>query len=168
MKKRTAVLVVALLSVGINVQAQEHSHGHNDATTTVKKQQTEWGIAGDPKAVTRTIQISMTDNMRFTPDKIDVKQGDVVKFVLTNDGKLLHEFVIGTKPVLDKLAALVAKSPDEVDHERSDRIHVEPGKVGKVVWNFNRVGAFDFACLLPGHYQAGMVGKINVAVAGKK
>lgn len=168
MKRRTALTVVALLSLGINVQAQEHGHGHNGAKAPVKKQQTEWGIAGDPEAVTRTIRISMTDNMRFTPDKIDVKQGDVVKFLLTNDGKLLHEFVIGTKPELDKLAALVIKSPDQVDHERSDRIHVEPGKVGEVVWNFNRAGAFDFACLLPGHYQAGMVGRINVATMGKK
>lgn len=168
MKKQTVLLAFALLISGINVQSQEHNHEHSDANSLSKKQQTEWGIADDSQAASRTVQIVMTDNMRFSPDSIQVQQGDVTKFVIKNDGKMLHEFVIGAKPVLDRLAVLVARSSDKVDHARSDRIHVAAGKAGELFWNFNRAGVFDFACLLPGHYQSGMVGKINVSAAGKE
>ncbi len=104
----------------------------------------------------------MLDTMRFTPDKVDVKLGETVRFVITNDGKQMHEFVIGTKNELDEHAALMLKFP-EMEHDAPYMAHVPPGKTGAIVWKFNRAGEFDFACLLPGHYQAGMVGKIKVA-----
>ena len=128
----------------------------------VKKEQKAWGIAGDAKAVKRTITLTMTDNMRFTPDKIEVKQGETVRFVLKNDGKLMHEMVIGTKQELDEHAALMMKFPD-MEHDEPYMAHVGPGKTGEIIWTFNRAGDFDFACLIAGHYQAGMVGKIIVA-----
>ncbi len=168
MKKRIVLLTAALLSLGGCALTQkpcpdqnEHSHSHA-ASDSLQKQQTEWGIAGTPEAVTRTIHISMTDDMRFTPEKIEVKHGDVVNFVLKNDGKVLHEFVLGTKPFLDELAVLVEHSPEKVEHDRADRAHAEPNETRELFWHFNRPGNFDFACLLPGHYSAGMVGTINV------
>ena len=106
-------------------------------------------------AVTRTIRITMDDNMRFTPDTIDVKQGDVVKFVVGNGGKLMHEMVIGTRAELDQHAAMMAKHPG-MEHDEPYMAHVSPGKKENLVWNFNRAGEFDFACLVPGHYEAGM------------
>ena len=128
----------------------------------VKKEQKPWGIAGDAKAVARTIEIRMTDVMRFSPDKIEVKQGDTIKLVHKNDGKIMHEFVLGTKKELDEHAALMTKFPG-MEHDEPYMAHVGAGKTGEIVWTFNRVGEFDFACLIPGHYQAGMVGKITVA-----
>ena len=127
-----------------------------------------WGIAGDAKAVKRSVEFTMSDNMRFTPDRLEVKQGETVRLVLKNDGKQLHEFVLGTKPVLDAHAALMLKFPD-MEHDEPWMAHVPSGKTGEIVWTFNRAGDFDFACLIAGHYQAGMVGKVRVvAAAGGK
>ena len=103
----------------------------------------------------------MNDDMRFTPGKIEVKQGETIRFTLKNNGKLLHEIVIGTKKDLDEHAALMVKYPN-MEHDEPYMAHVAPGKSGEIVWNFNRVGDFDFACLVAGHYQAGMVGTIKV------
>jgi uncharacterized cupredoxin-like copper-binding protein len=165
MKHVHTAAIAAMLSLSGAVFA----HGdedHNKKPTTVKKEQKPWGIAGDAKAAKRTIELVMTDNMRFTPDKIEVKQGETVKFVVKNAGQLKHEMVIGTKKELDEHAALMAKFPD-MEHDEPYQVHVAPGKAGEMVWTFNRAGDFDFACLMAGHYQAGMVGKINVAKATK-
>ncbi len=128
----------------------------------VKKEQKEWGIAGDAKAVRRTVELSMSDGMRFTPDHIDVQQGEVVKIIIKNSGKMFHEMVIGTKAELDEHAALMAKFPN-MEHDEPYMAHVKPGAKGEIIWNFNRAGNFEFACLVAGHYQAGMVGKITVS-----
>jgi len=164
MKRRHAVAAATTLMWSPTFLFAQ-GHGHGSSSASAAGLQTDWGIAGQPKSAARTVRISMTDDMRFTPDKLQLKQGDVVRFIVVNDGKLLHEFVLGTKPVLDKLADLVAKSSQEVDHARADRLHVEPGQTGELTWNFNRAGTFWFACLFPGHYQAGMIGSINVAKA---
>jgi uncharacterized cupredoxin-like copper-binding protein len=107
------------------------------------------------------VEIGMTDNMRFTPDFIEVKQDETIKFVHVNNGKVMHEFVLGTKKVLDEHAALMKKFPG-MEHDEPYMAHVAAGKKGEIIWNFNKAGEFDFACLLPGHYEAGMVGKIKV------
>jgi uncharacterized cupredoxin-like copper-binding protein len=99
--------------------------------------------------------------MKFTPAKIDVKQGETIKINITNNGKIMHEFVIGTKKELDAHAAVMLKHPN-MEHDEPYMAHVAPGKTGSIVWTFNRAGDFDFACLIAGHYQAGMVGKIIV------
>ncbi len=165
--KTMLFMLIAALSV-TSVAALAHGDEKDGAKkTTVKKEQKAWGIAGDAGAVKRTITMTMTDNMRFTPDKIDVKEGDTIKFVMKNDGKLLHEMVIGTKPVLDEHAALMVKFPG-MEHDEPYMAHIAPGKTGAIIWTFNRAGNFDFACLIAGHYQAGMVGKITVAKAGTK
>ena len=128
----------------------------------IKKEQKEWGIAGEAKDVKRTITLAMSDTMRFTPDKIEVKQGETVRISLKNTGKILHEMVIGTKKELEEHAALMVKFPT-MEHDEPYMAHIPPGKTGEIIWTFNRVGDFDFACLIAGHYQAGMVGKIKVA-----
>ena len=87
--------------------------------------------------------------------------GDTVRFVLKNGGKVMHEFVIGTKKTLDEHAALMVKFPG-MQHEQPYMAHVPPGKTGELIWNFNKPGNFDFACLIAGHYQAGMIGTITV------
>ncbi len=137
---------------------------HGDKPAVIKKEQQAWGIAGDAKDVRRTIAIRMGDNMRFTPDTLTVKQGETVRLVMTNDGKLLHELVIGTRQVLNEHAAQMLKFPN-MEHDEPYMAHVAAGKKGEIVWTFNRAGDFDFACLIAGHYQAGMVGKIKVLPA---
>ena len=137
-----------------------------DASAPVKNEQKPWGIAGDARSAKRTIEIAMSDQMRFTPSSIEVKQGQTVRFVVTNKGKLLHEMVIGDKKTLEEHAALMVKFPN-MEHDEPYMAHVPSGKKETLVWTFNRTGEFDFACLVNGHYQAGMVGHITVAKAGK-
>ncbi|MDO8420304.1 MAG: cupredoxin family protein [Rubrivivax sp.] len=141
------------------------AHGEADHRKTMSEplrmEQKAWGIAGDAGKATRTIEIRMSDRMRFTPDKIEVREGETVRLVHRNGGKVMHEFVLGTKQVLDEHAALMLRFPD-MEHDEPYMAHVGPGKTGEIAWTFNRAGEFDFACLIPGHYQAGMVGKIRV------
>ena len=162
MKTFPSVIIVALIA-GTQTLAFAHTAtAHTKKAGPVKKEQKEWGIGGDAKAVTRTITVTMTDSMRFTPNKIDVKQGDTIKFVIKNAGNLMHEMVIGTKNDLDEHAALMVKFPG-MEHDEPYMAHVGPGKTGQIIWTFNKSGNFDFACLIAGHYQAGMVGTIRVA-----
>ncbi|MBE7366049.1 cupredoxin domain-containing protein [Ramlibacter pallidus] len=140
------------------------AHGekaHATAAAPVPKEQKPWGIAGEASDAKRTMEVTMTDDMRFTPSNIEVKQGETVKFVVRNKGKVLHEMVLGDRKSLDEHAALMQKFPG-MEHDEPHMSHVAAGKAGTLVWNFNRAGDFDFACLIPGHYQAGMVGKIKV------
>ena len=104
----------------------------------------------------------MTDNMRFGPDNVEVRQGDTVRFVVHNAGRVMHEFVIGTRTELEEHAALMKKFPN-MEHDEPYMAHVAPGRTGEIVWTFNRAGEFDFACLLPGHFAARMSGRIKVS-----
>ena len=143
------------------------AHGdedHGAPSGPVRKEQKAWGIAGDAASASRRLEFRMTDTMRFAPDRIQVKQGETVRLSIRNDGQVMHEFVLGTKKELDEHAALMMKFPG-MEHSESYMAHVPPGKTGEIVWTFNRTGDFDFACLIAGHYQAGMVGKVKVVAA---
>lgn len=154
--------LIATITITAPMLSLAHDNHANKKADVVKMEQKEWGIAGDAKSVKRTIKISMSDTMRFKPDKFEVKQGETVKIVIKNEGKMLHEMVIGTKKELNEHAALMLKFPN-MEHEEPYMAHVPVGKSGEIIWTFNRAGEFDFACLVAGHYQAGMVGKITVA-----
>jgi uncharacterized cupredoxin-like copper-binding protein len=157
---RHLVLAAAVGAMGAGAGAHQNPGAKQGGAVT--KEQKPWGIAGDAKHARRTIEIAMTDNMRFTPSRIEVKQGETVRFVVRNKGKLLHEMVIGDRKTLDEHAALMQKFPG-MEHDEPYMSHVAAGKSGTLVWKFNRAGDFDFACLIPGHYQAGMVGRIKVS-----
>ncbi|HYW56624.1 MAG TPA: cupredoxin family protein [Polaromonas sp.] len=161
MKKLISIVLLSLAASASTLALAHTEKAHDKKAAPAKKEQKEWGIAGDAKAVQRTVTLTMTDNMRFTPDKLTFKQGETVRFVIQNKGKLLHELVIGTKKELDEHAALMVKFPG-MEHDEPYMAHVAAGKAGGLIWTFNRVGEFDFACLIAGHYQAGMVGKISV------
>lgn len=139
---------------------------HAPKAGPVVKEQKDWGIAADARNAKRTIQVGMGDNLRFAPARIEVQQGETLKFVVRNTGKVMHEFVIGTQAENAKHAALMVKFPN-MEHDEPYMAHVPPGKTGEIVWTFNRAGEFEFACLIAGHYQGGMVGTITVAPSGK-
>lgn len=125
------------------------------------KEQKAWGIAGEARAVTRTITLRMTDDMRFTPRRIEVQEGETVRLRAENQGRLLHEIVLGTPADLDAHAEMMARHPG-MEHDEPHMAHVAAGQRGDIVWKFNRAGEFRFACLIPGHYQAGMTGTVAV------
>lgn len=159
-KRSLVLLAPALVATGL---ARAHSQDHHGTKAgPVRKEQMDWGIAGDAKAARRTIDVRMGDDMRFTPDRIDVRLGETLRLRVRNTGKVMHEFVIGTKAGNARHAELMIKFPN-MEHDEPYMAHVPPGKTGEIVWTFNRAGTFEFACLIAGHYSAGMVGTIHVS-----
>lgn len=120
-----------------------------------------FGRAGDPARATRTVTVVMSDAMRFDPATILVRQGETVRFVVKNSGRALHEMVLGTSEGLAEHAELMKKYPG-MEHDEPHMLHVAPGKTGEMVWQFTRAGEFRYGCLIPGHYEAGMAGKVEV------
>ena len=139
----------------------DEAHAPPRRYDSAKVEPTDFGQEGDPKKVARTIQVDMADSMRFTPSDITVKRGETVKFVVHNGGKVLHEMVLGTKKAIAEHAELMKKFPG-MEHADANMAHVKPGQAGEIIWQFTRAGEFQFACLQPGHFDAGMVGKIVV------
>ena len=164
--RMAAVTAAAALPL-LTAPARAHTDKpHAPKTGPVVKEQKDWGIAGDAKSAKRSIEVGMADNMRFTPERLEVRQGETVKFVVRNTGKVMHELVIGTKAENAKHAEMMIKFPN-MEHDEPYMAHVPPGKTGEIVWTFNRAGQFEFACLIAGHYQGGMVGTIMVAPGGR-
>lgn len=119
------------------------------------------GKPGDAGKVSKTVEIDMNDTMRFTPATILVKRGETVRFLVKNSGKVKHEMVLGSIKELQEHAALMQKFP-EMEHSDPNQISLAPGKSGELIWQFSKAGRFDFACLQPGHFEAGMRGDIVV------
>ena len=111
--------------------------------------------------MSRTVDIEMDDAMRFMPATINIKRGETIRFRVKNSGHVRHEIVLGTMKELKEHAALMQKFP-EMEHADPNQASVEPGKTGELIWQFTRAGAFDFACLQPGHFEAGMRGRLIV------
>lgn len=120
------------------------------------------GQPGDPGKPARTITMTMNDDMRFAPAKITVRPGETVRFVVRNAGAVKHEMVLGSKADLAAHAAMMQKFPD-MEHDDPNAISVAPGQTGTLVWTFPTAkGAYDFGCLVPGHFDAGMIGQVEV------
>ena len=145
----------------------DKAHDKPAAKKKMSADQHAWGREGDPKKVTKTITIGMADTMRFSPDKLEIKEGETVRFVIQNKGQVLHELVLGSEDELKKHAEVMKKFPS-MEHEEPYMAHVKPGKQEGMVWQFNKAGTFTYGCLIPGHWEAGMKGTIVVAAAGKK
>ena len=186
MHKSKTLLAAALAASLVSLAPAAFAHGESghakpkpfDASKVEEK---PFGRAGDPKRASRTIRVGMGDSMHFavaaTPQHatdvragnsphamsgdIVVKRGETVRFVVRNDGKLMHEMVIGTMQDLKEHAEMMRKFP-EMEHDEPYMAHVAPGKEGEIVWQFTRAGEFHYACLVPGHMEAGMISKITV------
>jgi uncharacterized cupredoxin-like copper-binding protein len=161
-RRHTLALAAALLTTPLAARA--HGDEHQKKAGPVRKEQKPWGIAGERRLAKKTVAVQMLDSMRFVPERIDVRLNETLRFTIRNTGKLMHEFVIGTTEENAQHAALRMKFPD-MEHDEPYIAHVPPGQRGEIVWTFNRAGEFEFACLIAGHYQAGMVGRIHVAAA---
>ena len=156
----TIFLAVALGFAPL-VVAHEEKAGAPEAVSHSKAEATPFGIAADPRKAKRTIRVEMSDAMRFTPSEIEVRRGEVVRFVAANKGQVLHEMVLGTMEDLTKHAEMMKKFPG-MEHDAPYMAHVAPGKSGEIGWRFTDAGTYYFGCLIPGHFEAGMVGKISV------
>lgn len=158
------LLLATSITLGI-VSTGTYAHGgkpHSKKFSAAQlSEEKPFGKAGDPEKVTRTITFHMSDKMRFDPSQITVKQGETIRFVARNNGQVMHEMVIGTMKDLKEHAEQMKKFPD-MEHDEPYMTHVAPGKSGQIIWQFTKAGEFDFACLIAGHFDAGMVGKVRV------
>ena len=124
------------------------------------------GEPGKAAQVGRTITISMSDTMRYTPSSLQVKQGETVRLIIRNEGKLKHEFSLGSEAELKEHYEVMKKYPD-MEHDEPGKLNLAPGKSGEILWRFTQAGTIHFACLYPGHYDAGMKGQVQVSKKGK-
>ena len=165
MTHRTLLAAAALALLAAATASFAHGDDHRASDkkpfNAAAVEATPFGREGDPRKVSRVIRLSMTDTFRYTPSAITVKRGETVKFIVHNQGKQLHEMILGTPDELRAHAALMKKFP-EMEHADANMTHVKPGANGAVVWQFTQPGEFQFACLVPGHFEAGMVGKVTV------
>lgn len=149
----TTALLIALAGLTPTIARADGVHTHAG----------EPGAAADVK---RTVEVVMNDQMRFIPASVNVRQGETIRFVVKNIGEMPHEFMLGTPKEIKEHHAVMLKHP-EMEHEEPSAISLEPGKTGEVIWKFTRSGTFQFACLKPGHYEAGMVGRLAVQAASR-
>ena len=126
--------------------------------------ETAYGTPGDPKKPARPVQVVMSEKdgkMSFIPDRIEIRRGEQIRFQLRNNGELDHEIVLATLEENLKHAVEMQKNPD-MEHDDPNAKRLAPKKTGEIVWAFTKAGEFDFSCLIPGHREAGMTGKIVV------
>lgn len=154
MKTRNLLIALPALLLAMTAMASgTHGGGHDDEAI---------GKPGIASKVTRTITVDMTDAMRFNSSAITAKQGETIRFVVKNSGKIKHEMVFGTEKDLKEHYEVMKKNP-EMEHADANMVTVAPGKTGEIIWQFTKAGKIDFACLQPGHYDAGMKGVVTVA-----
>lgn len=159
------IMLVALLTAATPV-----AHAHGEATqgkkaareATQPVEEKSFGRPGDRKKVVRTIRIDMNDEMRYLPNSLRLKTGDTVRFMVRNRGKLMHELVLGTMEGLKEHAEQMRRFPG-MEHDEPYMTHVAPGRTEAIVWQFTKPGAFYYGCLVPGHFEAGMMGTVRVA-----
>ena len=133
-----------------------HSHSHGEYSA---------GQPGDPKKPARIVPVTMreTDDgkMVYIPNRVDVKRGEQVRFIVTNAGAIPHEFTLASTEDNLKHAEEMKKNP-EMEHDDPNSKTVQPKKKAEIVWRFSKAGTFEFACLIPGHREAGMTGTVGV------
>jgi uncharacterized cupredoxin-like copper-binding protein len=157
-------LAVVLLS-SLTAAAHEDPEGKGAADKPrydyAKARETPFGKPFDPRRAKREIAIDMSDTMRYSPAQVVVKRGESVRFLVRNRGKQVHEMVLGTRKDLEEHAEMMRRHPG-MEHDEPHMVHVAPGRIGQVGWQFTKAGEFFYGCLVPGHFEAGMVGRIVV------
>jgi uncharacterized cupredoxin-like copper-binding protein len=156
------IISVTTLFIALAIQIAAAHEGHHPAKIDyATTNETDFGRAADPRKAQRTVRIEMSDAMRFSPSALVIKRGETVRIVATNSGKVLHEIVLGTSEEIRRHAAHMKLMPN-MQHSEPHMAHVAPGANGEIGWQFTKAGEFQFACLLPGHFEAGMVGTVRV------
>jgi uncharacterized cupredoxin-like copper-binding protein len=163
MKRSRIGFTVAVLGLAVATGALGHGDERQgaDGKRPPSGHAAALGVPGDAGDVGRSIMVEMSDAMRFRPDRVRVRRGETIRFVVRNTGRLTHEMVLGTMEELAEHAERMRKDPD-MEHADPNQISVEPGSTGELIWRFTRVGIYHFGCLRPGHFEAGMVGKVVV------
>ncbi|WP_152048869.1 cupredoxin domain-containing protein [Aureimonas psammosilenae] len=151
-----AATAVAVIAAGPALASGSHAGGHDELAV---------GKPGGKGANARIVKITMKETedgkMLFQPAKLQVRQGETLRLQFTNAGQNAHEFVMDESKTLAEHKEVMQKFP-EMEHDDPNAIRLEPGAKGEIVWTFSKAGNFEFACLIPGHYEAGMHGPLVV------
>lgn len=139
--------------VAAQPDGHDHTHGEAPAAAT-------YGAPGDPDAATRTIEVAAGDPFKFKPDKLELKPGETVTFVVSNEGDQVHEFVLGDRDYQESHEEAMAAG---AMHHDGNAVTVGPGETQKLTWTFPRKGEVLYGCHVQGHYEAGMVGAIRIS-----
>ena len=158
---KSTVVVAVLVAAAGGAFAHEGAKHSKKPAAPISTEETAFGREGDPKKATRTVNVDMSDEMRFTPSELTIKQGETVRFRVKNSGQTMHEMVLGTMQDLKEHAETMRKNPG-MEHGDPYMTHVAPGKTETMVWQFTKPGEFHYGCLIPGHFEAGMIGRIRV------
>jgi uncharacterized cupredoxin-like copper-binding protein len=157
----TLAVVGLLLADAGPAAANGEKHGKPDAIDYSRAEETLFGRASDPRKARRTIRVDMADTMRFSPAELEVRQNETIRFVVKNSGRQMHEMVLGTMDELKEHAELMRRHPG-MEHDEPWMMHVAPGRTGEFGWQFTKPGTYYYGCLIPGHFEAGMMGKVVV------
>ena len=165
------LLTLSACSMGEHGEAGHHGDaggGHHDGESAMGDDHGgeghHEGPAGRPgkiAEVDRTVVVSMSDAMDYSPANVSVARGETVRFEVTNAGQLVHEFVLGTEEEILEHHEMMKRFPG-MEHEEPNSVSLEAGASGDVVWQFTEAGEVSFACLQPGHYEAGMKGAVII------
>ncbi len=179
MKKSLIVVVATLLAAGTAHAGGSHDGGHGNEAKTQQQGHGQAhgqgnhshedmmaaGMPGKASAASRVLEIIMLEkddgSMVFEPAVLTVNKGETVRLKLINKGESDHEFVLDEHMANMKHKEAMAKYPD-MEHADPNAIRLESGKSGEIIWTFSNTGRFEFACLIPGHYEAGMRGDVSV------
>jgi uncharacterized cupredoxin-like copper-binding protein len=164
MDLKSGIAIVAATLLSATAWAGESPTGHSRSHNHSQAGSFSAGEPGNPKKPSKTVQVTMGEwdgKMLFAPARLEIRKGDQIKFVLRNDGELDHEFVLANTAENLKHAEAMQKNPDMV-HEEPNGRQLAPKKTSEIVWKFTKAGEFEYACLIPGHREAGMVGTIVV------
>ncbi|MGI3210468.1 cupredoxin domain-containing protein [Roseovarius tibetensis] len=168
--KRTSLVTALLLGAGAAMAAGTHDggHGHDDGHMAGHGHDAmmQVGRPGTSDKIDRTVKITMRETsdgrMIFDPDNLSFQPGETVRLRVHNAGDLDHEFVIDTHENNEKHRKMMQTSPN-MEHDDPNAIRLAPGATGDIIWTFANAGKFQFACLIPGHMEAGMHGPIHVS-----
>lgn len=158
---RSAVIVASVLAALTvsGIALADAGHSHSPAAEVA------YGMPGDPKKPARIVQVVMRETadgkMEFIPNKIEVRKGEQIRFMLRNNGQIDHEIVLATLEENQKHAEEMRKNPD-MEHDDPNAKRLGPKKTGEILWRFTKAGEFDFSCLIPGHRESGMFGTVIV------
>ena len=123
------------------------------------------GKPGDGSSIDRTIELSIRETesgyMLFEPDAIQIERGSVIRFSIRNTGALDHEFFLGSFDEVAKHQQWMREHPD-MQHDSANSVSIPSGQNADLIWEFSDVTNLEFACLIPGHREAGMWGVIIV------
>lgn len=143
-----------LLTVSLLAAAPMPALAHDQATSFW------YGHPGKAADVKRTIKLSAAD-IRFMPAELTIKKGETVRFEIVNNGQLGHEFVLGSaEEQAEHDQEMAAMAGMKMDHVNG--VSVAPGQTGSLIWTFTKAGTLQYACHVPGHYAAGMVGELTI------